>query len=424
MKFSDLPAGNKFCVFPWAGAFIQPTGKVMACCLQTHINDDRLHDFSIDEIRNSKEWIKLRKDLINGIEHPSCKKCWDLEKNNIDSLRTGLARDQIAQIIDSNGNITYDFTKFDKLKINRDGTLTSDDNVIYWDVRSSNLCNMKCVSCNPSFSSSINAELITEGDPVIQINNKIKDSILDKIKGNLNNITKFYFAGGEPLFNDMHWEILDILIDSKKYNIPLFYTTNLSKLSYKGRDIIDYWKKFKNLDIRASVDCVGKRAEYVRAGTNWNSINKNIQLLSSTFPNSFRITVTTSILSIGGLKELFTWANKHNIKISINNFVSSPTWLNVNILPIELRNKIWNDNYKELKNYENTGDKETDKWNKIDIKNFKKYFFDTISYDEMLKSQKSFKKNILSLDKIRKNNIISACPELAPFLKNIKNDSL
>ena len=39
-----------------------------------------------------------------------------------------------------------------------------------------------------------------------------------------------YFAGGEPLINDMHYYILNKLIEHKRFDVTISYNTNLLHL--------------------------------------------------------------------------------------------------------------------------------------------------------------------------------------------------
>ena len=56
------------------------------------------------------------------------------------------------------------------------------------------------------------------------------------------------------MITDKHYDILDHLIAENKTNALLQYNTNLSNLNYKKKSIIDYWKQFKLVQVRASLD--------------------------------------------------------------------------------------------------------------------------------------------------------------------------
>jgi uncharacterized Fe-S cluster-containing radical SAM superfamily protein len=95
----------------------------------------------------------------------------------------------------------------------------------FLDFRNSNLCNMKCRSCGPIFSSSWAEEL---GNTIV-LNQQATD--FDSL--DLTNCEKIYFAGGEPLLNYQHYELLQRLIDLGRDPV-LIYSTNLSSLKYKN----------------------------------------------------------------------------------------------------------------------------------------------------------------------------------------------
>ena len=443
MHYKNLSKNNKFCTFPWIGTFISPSGHMNACCMQTNFTKKTLNDISIDHTRNSTEWVQLRKDLINGIEHPSCEKCWFAERNNSGSTRTSYA-------------LSNQFNMHD-IEINKNGTLNETNKITYWDIRSSNKCNMKCINCNPSFSSSLNTEAIdrlvsiineTESknydvDPgvqkindifyaentfptstpvnfyeqfplgirknelsklssIIELDNTTKSSIIDRVEKNIDNLTGFYFAGGEPLMNDIHWKILDILIKYEKYDLPINYNTNFSLLTYKGKNILDYWKKFKYLKVGVSIDAIGKRAKYLRYGTNWKKIEKNIDILLTEFSNiDLEISSTVSILSLGGFKSLYDWAKNRKVRLVSSNFLEHPEWLAIVLLSDELKDKFYN----ELKDIIS---------DKIEY-----HLYKQISTDDLYKNRSQLKKYINVLDKLRNNSIFESCPELSKFYKGI-----
>ena len=86
-----------------------------------------------------------------------------------------------------------------------------------------------------------------------------------------------YFAGGEPLITEGHYILLEEMIRTGRTDIELLYNTNISNLKYKDKDLLSLWKHFeKDVIIAASVDHVGKRAEYIRHGTKWAEVEENL----------------------------------------------------------------------------------------------------------------------------------------------------
>ena len=95
----------------------------------------------------------------------------------------------------------------------------------------------------------------------------------------INDVEHIYFAGGEPLIMDEHWYILKKLVENKRFNVKIKYNTNMLKLNYRGESAIDYWKQFpfKKISIEGSIDETGLRAEWIRTGTVWSTVEENIK---------------------------------------------------------------------------------------------------------------------------------------------------
>ena len=49
--------------------------------------------------------------------------------------------------------------------------------------------------------------------------------------------------------------------------------------------VVDYWKKFSNVVIRVSLDGSGKRAQYIRKGTDWKIIENNFRFVKNKLHN-------------------------------------------------------------------------------------------------------------------------------------------
>ena len=129
--------------------------------------------------------------------------------------------------------------------------------------------------CGPEYSTKWYEDI--EKKLQIQKISKDFDLFLKQIEPYIQDIDKIFMAGGESIIMPEHWKFLDKLISENRCdNILLEYQTNLSKLTFKGRHIFDIWKKFKNINICASLDGSHKLAEYFRCGSDWKTIENNI----------------------------------------------------------------------------------------------------------------------------------------------------
>lgn len=287
---------KNLCILPWIHLEADPNGKAKPCCL----NSETVGDFntqSFFEIWNSKDLNLLRQDFLNGNRPSSCEQCWKNEDSGIKSKRlTELDR----------------FSKY----IPR-ATQETIDLPIYLDLKLSKLCNLKCRSCSSHSSSKWASDEKKLFNKVLN-NNKSQwvddnDSIWKDFENMLPYIEQFDFSGGEPLLIKKHFELLKSAVEKNvSKNITLHYNTNGTIMP--TQDMIDTWKKFKNVEIMLSVDGIEDRFEYLRYPGKWQQF---IAVFLEFKKHSFlHVTIchTISSLNILYLDEFISWTECNNIK--------------------------------------------------------------------------------------------------------------
>jgi len=208
-----------------------------------------------------------------------------------------------------------------------------------------NICNLKCVMCNPASSSKIAAEYKKHGmlaatQPMIAnpmaTDNRV--NYLNNILEILETVNRFSLIGGEAFVHpDFEYIFEKILTVKNIHKLELFIITN-------GTVIPDYVLKsadrFKNLLISFSVDGIGKKAEYIRTGTEWEVVDENIKLtLQSNASIGFN--VTGQVLNAGYLHEVYDYiVNSLGLPAetaSWDNIVTNPQMHNMINLPDKLK---------------------------------------------------------------------------------------
>ena len=172
------------------------------------------------------------------------------------------------------------------------------------------------------------------------------DQFKSFIEKALPTVNRIYFTGGEPLINKKHYEILDFCIEHDiAKNITLEYNTNGTTLN---KNLLDQWRHFAQVDICFSIDAMGPLANYIRYPSDWDTVYNNMKLVDDSDVYQIRCTTncTVSILNVMHLPEFFTWLYKQNFKkfkphLGWNRAVF-PTFLNVQILPLETKKYITN----------------------------------------------------------------------------------
>ena len=279
------------------GMTINTRGKVKPCCSFDHLNND---DYTISETELWQKQFAEYDKLMQDDWIPQCIDCKILEKDGGSSLRT-------------RSNEYY--KKSSGLK--------------YWDLKISNTCNLMCRMCSPSDSSKWvqnlknYKELEWTYTPSQYENKKYSwhDTDLPLVKELLNDIDILKFTGGEPMLVKHVKEIIDHLI-----NTGVSKNTTLHLTSNATVPFVDYWEdlipKFKNVRVRNSIDAIGSRYEYIRAGANWEEVERNIihQLnLKNKYSNfDTFVDCTAQALNACCIDDIKTWAK--NLEID---FVSS-----------------------------------------------------------------------------------------------------
>lgn len=329
VKFEKIIQNKKsFCIMPWIHFYVNQQGQVGGCCMFDEKHSlGNIENADLTELHNLPKLKQLRLQLLNDERPMHCKNCWDREDHGLKSARIGFNK------------------KFEKHQhLVNDTTLDGSVNnfkLLYADLRDNNLCNLKCRMCSGKYSSSIAQEeyQIWGDKKYIELSNvkSNTDKIVNYLTDNVQYLEEIYFAGGEPLLLDSHYKILDLLIE-KNPNCNIRYNTNLTTLQYKNKKVINYWKLLSNVDILASIDLTGSKANYVRHGSNYEQIKKNYFLIKDIV--NFKISSVLSLYNIFNLPLL----QKEWIELGVKpknigfNILTSPSYMDITVLPKSYKN--------------------------------------------------------------------------------------
>ena len=311
---------------------------------------------------NSDHLKRIRSDLLSGIEAPECSNCFNTEKLGKKSLRQSTFEKAWTSSIDINNP---------KIK--------------FVDVRFSNECNLKCLSCHSSKSNQIGLEEgLTHPTKTLDIYNSLTDIASD--------LEEINFSGGEPLLHKDMYRLLDYLIvNGYSKNIRLKFSTNSTIFKEEFINII---QKFKAASIHVSIDNYGKRNEYIRFPSQWNSIERNFKNYEKNLPGNSRLIINqvVSNLSIVGIKEFYDWHNMQNFNFKFINhtILQKPLHLRCHIIPNNVKNSL----IKDLQHIPK-------------LKPILPYVMQPYSEED----KNDFIEYIKRKDKLRGVNILDYCPE-------------
>lgn len=404
-----------FCIYPWVHQYIGPPGDVKPCCV-FHQDEElgSLKQQTLEEIWNNENTRKLRVDLLNGKKPTGCDICWRRENIVHKTHR-----------MDANENLfkpdVYDLVNMTQ----EDGTLPV-HKLQYIDARWNNLCNLKCRTCGPRFSTSWiedhmllfdrTLEQVKASGDGYKFSGKTENQLFDELLPHIPHLKQIYFAGGEPLMQIEHYKILEELIrightGSVEKPLVINYNTNFTQLKLGKHKALEYWKHFRNLKVNASLDGSHKRAEYWRSGTDWETVVNNRKLMIQECPHTeFKISFTLSWPNAYNLLTFHKeWTHFGLIKpydISLN-ILETPAYFGIKSLPTWKKQKIsvmFLDHIDWLKKYPNTERVQREFSDAV------KFMNSTDNGDEFLHKD-HFIAIQSKLDKIRKENFWDVFPE-------------
>lgn len=333
-----LVKSEKFCIYPWIHLHVYPTGQAYPCCgaeMRHSIGNAR--DNTLEELWNSPKQRQLRLNMLTETPSAPCIRCYEQEAAGFFSMRKSANKHHGHHI--SRVHQTQD-----------DGTV-DEFQMTYWDIRYSNLCNLSCRSCGHIFSSSWYQDQAKLAGPEWRAKNQVlnyagrtETDMWEQLIPHLDYVEQIYFAGGEPLMMEEHYNILEELERRGKFDVRLIYNTNFTHVKLKDRYVFDYWRKFKSVAVGASLDAMGPRAEYIRRGTNWDTVVRNREQMLKTCPGvDFYISPTLSIFNAWHLPDFHRdWTARGLIRAQdLNvNILQDPPEYRIDIAPIKYKQRL------------------------------------------------------------------------------------
>jgi organic radical activating enzyme len=256
------------CKFLQHGLAISYDNITKPCCSFKYDPKNSVSAYDTDlATYHSTDYVKsLRTQLENGIWPTECNSCKVKEQLGKSSMR-------------EMGNRSYE-------------NYTATD--ITLEIRPGNVCNFACQTCWPAASSRVTSffqqagfDVTTPNKPKFGIDgnaNIVDYEFLDSIKHRIKDVV---ILGGEPFYDKNCLAFLDWAIKNLSANMTLFTNTSIVR-----EDIISAYPG--TLTIVSSLDAVGKPAEYIRFGTEWDVVEKTFNQLK-TFKNvKNRVNITSS----------------------------------------------------------------------------------------------------------------------------------
>ena len=405
MSKKPLPS-ETFCVLPFMHVATNAAGSFRVCCNSNPNTNQiinpktgkpyKIYKHSIEEVWNSPTYKEIRQQFMDGDKPEMCVRCFREEDAGIRSPRAGFNEKWWKDDVQVAEEIPVD--------------------IRYVDLRLGNLCNLKCRMCNPWASSmwvkDWNEVVPTAKlDPPVELSGEtlkfmnVMTEWPDYKKTGLNfqdiahTVEEIYLTGGEPTLATSQYKLLDYCIENDLAGgIKLKYNTNLTNIPAK---MVEYWSKFKRVQLNTSIDAVGQRDRYIRYPSSWTKVEQNFDELNALENVDIQIHCTVQALNICALNELFDFAESRGLEGDqvYLNILNHPDCMNIRVLPDALKEKA----ILKLLPYQ--------KWPKV---------MDTLQYmraeDWHEELWEQFVDYNLKMDTLQRGELLDACPEFEGYI--------
>jgi len=235
------------CILPYVGVFSSHRGTSLCC------KSDKLPIGPL-EFYNGETQQDVRRMMDDGQKHRMCRGCYYAE---------------------SKGQIS------DRMVYNSPNNRWLGEALEYpqWlDLDWSNFCNLKCIMCNPTRSSTWAKETNAYAD-TNHVRRTAQQHIDDVYKLSSPNLRYINLQGGEPSMMKEYDDYLQYLIDiDVAPNCEVTVVTNLTNIN---KQFYKRLENFKMIKLASSIDAFGSVNDFVRYPSKFEIFNRNIKWVAA-----------------------------------------------------------------------------------------------------------------------------------------------
>lgn len=308
-------------------------------------------------IHNTKHKKEMRKQMLEGTRPSECEYCWKVEDIGRDNISDRVYKTEIYKdddVVDA-ANLPWD----------------ADVELRTLEIAFDRACNFKCSYCNPAFSSAWVKDINTYGSyQNIQSDGRghFVDTaewakpIADKEEQNpyinafqqwwekslADNLEEIRITGGEPIMHTGTWKLFEWFEKNPNRGRQMRFAINSNLCPEKPKifeKMIDKSWFVPNFELYTSMEAVGKQAEYIRDGLDYDKWKNNLhEVLLKSNVRKTHMMLTINALCLGSITEFFDEMlefkriyGKWRAPTMTLNILRFPSFQSVAILPEHLK---------------------------------------------------------------------------------------
>lgn len=300
------------CAYPWNAATVRPNGDVLPCCRYNSSDNPNILIDSRDP-RDSKQWSKLRENMLAGKASEGCNSCYKDENSGLVSMRQDSLNDFIPI-----KNETASLTRLE--------------------ISFSNLCNLACAHCSSYFSTKWWTEDVINGRAE---KNGIIENKFNFDQWDLSKLTELKIIGGEPFMEQNRF--IDLLKKLNLSNINIQICTNGTIMP--NNELKSLIESCKNVYLCVSLDGLGTTNDWYRWPSKFSDVVDNMKTYeswwhasSNVFPIVHHVINAVNILE---LEDFVSYMSKEFPKWRIEwDWIRWPAWQELSVLPKYIKEKL------------------------------------------------------------------------------------
>ncbi len=301
-----------YCVYPFISSSLQadntvlPCGQFMKSTLFQNI-------IPINDVRQGSVMQEMRRKMLNGERVEGCQ-CYAEEEIGISSMR-------------QSGLNKYEFT--------------TDTTIKKLELVMDNICNIKCRSCGSPNSHTWHEDEIKIYGESFSKKKYIKNTLYKDLE--LDSLVEIEVLGGEPMYSPGTKDFFKLLKNKGILeNLSIQLSTNGTVEPTDA--VLDSLLSCKELSLNISIDGFGHYNNYIRSGSNWDTIEQNLKFYDNLIDlrkdkkTSMNVHTAVSIYNVNQLDLLDNYIKEYFPRFSKTfQLVQYPVFLSIKNTPLEYK---------------------------------------------------------------------------------------
>jgi organic radical activating enzyme len=312
-----------------------------------------IKNYPVNEYWNSRRLRDERLNKMGDVPNPACGVCQHQDSIGNHSKRI---KENLKSVIFYDKNFYKSFEQSPhraefEYSLNNDGATVTKP--VSYHLSLGNECDLACVMCSPNSSFKLAKDYESLGwiKEAKRLNWTDDQTLWDDFCKTLlsTKLVSLHIIGGEPTINKRFTQLIDLFVSNNHTDFSFSFTTNcMHNLDH----LWDKLSKFKRVEIGMSIETTNFSNDYVRYGSNIDTILKNVKYYKLVAPDNVAFVVRSvpTLLTINYYGHLIDWCLDNNFLMN-SYFAVDPKWQQIKLLPDDIKSALGVEFQNQLDGY-------------------------------------------------------------------------